>query len=68
MTSHCACEATSFRDICLVVLGFLENGHRQEIEKLRTLGDLVTDGERRWHENKIRHYRDTIELIEKGAG
>ncbi|MGP1257078.1 MAG: hypothetical protein ACTS10_21860 [Kiloniellales bacterium] len=61
----CACEATSFRDVCLVVLRFLENGHRQEIKKLRTLGDLVSDGERQWHENKLRHYRDAIAMIEK---
>lgn len=64
----CACEATSFRDVCLVVLRFLENGHRKEIETLRAFRDPVSDSERQWHENKVRHYRDAIELIEKGAG
>lgn len=64
MSSPCACEATSFRDVCLVVLRFLENGHRKQIETLQTLGDLAPAGEIHWHEHQSIAINREIQMIE----
>ena len=67
MSTPCACEATSFRDVCLVVLRFLHDGHRRQIETLQTLGDLAPAGEIHWHERQARALHHEAELIEKGV-
>ena len=64
MTTPCACEATSFRDVCLVVLRFLHDGHRKQIETLQTLGDLAPASETQFHERQAIAINREIQMIE----
>lgn len=62
------CDCTSFTEVCLVVLRYLQDGHRKQIERLQALGDLAPEGEAIWHERQARALHHEAELIEKGVG
>lgn len=58
------CDCNDFTEICLVVLWFLHDGHRRQIETLQTLGDLAPAGEVQFHERQSIAINREIQMIE----